>query len=276
MKLSSSRIMLPVLLVVLAAASGCGIVNGIRAKSELNDGALAYRTGDYAQAQQHFEKAISLDPAQKNAPLFRARSIEQQSRGGNEAKAREAITAYQEILRNDPNNEEAYNGIARMYRVLKDDRALTEWVRTRANDNNAPADKRALALTFLASEKRKCSNDITEKTENKQTVTKDGKAVIEFKKPKDQAEFDTAQRCVNEGLEFANQAVSLDANSEAAFASKANLLREASRLAQMEGNQARRDELERQFTETNRRYEQLRDENKRKKDAAASPSPPTT
>ncbi|MBA2339278.1 MAG: tetratricopeptide repeat protein [Pyrinomonadaceae bacterium] len=276
MKLSTSRIMSLVLLVVLAIASGCGAVNGIRAKSELNDGALAYRSGDYAQAQQHFERAIALDPDQKNAPLFRARSIEQQSRGGNDAKAREAITAYQDILKNDPNSEEAYNGIARMYRVLKDDKALREWVTMRANDNNAPIEKRALALTFLASEKRKCSNDITEKTENKQTVTKGNKTVIEFKKPKDPAEFETAQRCVSEGLEFANRAISVDANSEAAFAAKANLLREASRLAEMEGDQAKKADLDRQFEESNRRYEQLRDENKRKKDAAASPSPPTT
>ncbi len=276
MKLSTSRIMSLVLLVVLAIASGCGAVNGIRAKSELNDGALAYRSGDYAQAQQHFERAIALDPEQKNAPLFRARSIEQQSRGGNDAKAREAITAYQDILKNDPNSEEAYNGIARMYRVLKDDKALREWVTMRANDNNAPIEKRALALTFLASEKRKCSNDITEKTENKQTVTKGNKTVIEFKKPKDPAEFETAQRCVSEGLEFANRAISVDANSEAAFAAKANLLREASRLAEMEGDQAKKADLDRQFEESNRRYEQLRDENKRKKDAAASPSPPTT
>jgi len=276
MKPLTSRIIIPVLLVVLATASGCGVVNGIRAKSELNDGALAYRSGDYSQAQQHFERAISLDPTQKNAPLFRARSIEQQSRGGNDAKAREAIAAYQEILKNDPNSEEAYNGIARMYRVLKDDNALREWVRTRANDNNAPVEKRALALTFLASEKRKCSNDITEQSENKQTVTKGNKTVIEFKKPKDPVQFETAQRCVSEGLEFANRAISVDANSEAAFAAKANLLREASRLAEMEGDQTKKADLERQFQETNRRYEQLRDENKRKKDAAASPSPPTT
>lgn len=52
------------------------------ANRELNEGAAAYKAGDFAEAQRHFEKALELDPSSKNAPLFIARAIHAQYRPG--------------------------------------------------------------------------------------------------------------------------------------------------------------------------------------------------
>ncbi len=116
MKLSQPRIAIA-LAVVVATASGCGVVNRIRAKNELNEAARSYREGQFVIAEQHSRKALELDPDSKAAPLFIARTIHAQYRPGvaaadNIAKAREAIEAYRQILQNDPQNEEAYRAIA--------------------------------------------------------------------------------------------------------------------------------------------------------------------
>ncbi len=42
------------------------------ANKELNEGAAAYKAGNFAEAQRHFEKALQLDPSHKNAQLFEA------------------------------------------------------------------------------------------------------------------------------------------------------------------------------------------------------------
>ena len=100
MKLSQARIAIA-LAALVATSSGCGVINRIRAKNELNEAARTYREGQFVEAEQHSRKALGLDPNNKTAPLFIARTIHAQYKNGvttpeNIAKAREAIEAYQE------------------------------------------------------------------------------------------------------------------------------------------------------------------------------------
>src|SRR5258706_362472 len=74
-----------------------------QAKKELQDAAALYREGNFAEAQSHSEKALALDPANKEAPFFIARTLHAQYKPGsmdqtNVAKAHETIAAYQRIL----------------------------------------------------------------------------------------------------------------------------------------------------------------------------------
>src|ERR1051325_9951275 len=102
MRLSHQRLSFFAAIVAAAAlSSGCSMVNKLRAKSQLNDGAQAYRNKNFSEAQEHFQKALELNPEQPNARLFIARSIHAQYKPGVEQpqnidKAREAIKAYQD------------------------------------------------------------------------------------------------------------------------------------------------------------------------------------
>ena len=81
-------------------------------KEELDAAARVFREGNFAQAQLHSERALQLDPQNKTAPYFVARTIHAQYKPGdqsaeNVAKAREAIAAYKRILERVPADEEA-------------------------------------------------------------------------------------------------------------------------------------------------------------------------
>lgn len=267
------------LLVACAAlASGCSVVNRIRAKNEINEGARAYRERKYAEAQQHFERALELDPSQKNAQFFVARAIHAQYKPGvetpeNIAKAKEAIEAYKKVLAQDPNNDEAYNAVAYLYGAIKQDEAQQQWITQRANLETLSPEKRAEAYTVLASKQWQCSYTITEQQENKQTVSKDGKAVIQYKKPKDPADFERAQQCVAKGLELINKAIELNPNSESAWSYKTNLLLEMVKLAEMEGNAEKRAQYDKQYQEAQAMTLKLNEEARRRREAEAKKSP---
>src|SRR5262247_2811411 len=109
MKLSQTWIA-GVLAILVATASGCGVINRIRAKNQLNEAARAYREGRFPEAEAHSREAASLDPNNKTAPMFIARTIHAQYRPGvqspdNIAKAHAAIDAYQQILANNPKDD---------------------------------------------------------------------------------------------------------------------------------------------------------------------------
>src|SRR6267142_2643789 len=92
MKLSRTRIAI-VLAALVVSSSGCGVVNRIRAKNQLNEAARAYREAHFEEAEQHSRKALELDPDNKTAPLFIARIVHREYRPGvntpeNIAKAR--------------------------------------------------------------------------------------------------------------------------------------------------------------------------------------------
>ena len=283
MKPSQARIGLA-LAVLVVTASGCGVINRIRSKNELNEAARSYREGRYVEAEEHSRKALELDPDSKAAPLFIARTIHAQYRPGvaapeNIAKAREAIEAYRQILQNDPQNEEAYRAIAFLYERIKEDGKLREWIIARANDSGAEPEKRAEAYIVLASKDWNCSFQITDLPTNKVTTVSEGKATVSYKKPKEQKDFDSAQMCVKRGLEEVENALKFDPNSEPGWSYKTNLLIEASKLAEMDGKTDQKAELDKQREAAQKRTDQLSEANRKKQaeeEAKKAASPPSS
>jgi TonB family protein len=248
------RIVFALVLALAAAPAVCGQTNAAAARAEINAGAREYRAGNYAAAEDHFRRALELDPTQKNAPLFIARAIQQRFKPGdtrpeNVAVGERAVAAYQDILARDPQNDDAYRAIVYLYGQMKQDDKVREMLFWRANDGSLPNEKRAEALVILASQQWKCSYDITERNENKTTENKPEGAVVKYKMPADATDFYKAQQCAAEGLQLAEQAVALDEKNPNAWTQKVNLLREAAKLAEMEGNQEQRAEYMRQADE---------------------------
>jgi tetratricopeptide (TPR) repeat protein len=282
MKLSQTRIAIALAILVVTTSSGCGTVNRIRAKNELNEAAHSYREGNYPEAEQHSRKALELDPENKTALSFIARTIHAQYKPGvqapeNVAKANEAIQAYQQILAKDPKNDEAYKAIAYLYTELKDEEKLKTWITARALDTSVAPEKRAESYIVMSSKDWDCSFKITELPTNKTTTLEGGnRAVVSYKKPKEQKDFDTAQKCVKRGLEEVENAIKLDPNSEGAWSYKTNLLLEASKLAEMEGDTTKKAQLDKEREIAQKRTNQLSEANQKKKEAeAAAKATPT-
>jgi tetratricopeptide (TPR) repeat protein len=282
MKLSQTRIAI-VLAVLVATSSGCGVINRIRSKNQLNEAARAYREGKFPEAEQHSREAAALDPENKTAPMFIARTIHAQYRPGvqtpeNIAKAQEAIDAYQQILAKNPQDEEAYKAIAYLYGAIKEDGKLRDWISQRAASESTEPEKRAEAYVVLASKDWDCSFKITELPTNKITTIDQAsnKATISYKKPKDQKDFDQAQMCVKKGLAEAENAIKYDPNNESAWSYKTNLLLEASKLAEMDGQTEQKAQYQKDYEAALKRTTELSVANQKRKEEAekAAASPP--
>jgi len=240
-------------------------------KSELNEGARQYKDGNFAEAQKHFERALELDPSNKNAAVFIARAIQQQYRPGvdtpeNVSKAEEAIAAYKRVLAIDPNHDDAYNAVAYLYRNMRDEEKEREWLSARTDSPSASPEKRSDTYTILASKEWNCSFDITERKEHKKTVRKPDGVFIEYVKPKVQSDFDRARACALKGLELVEQAISLNPNNPNAWSYKTNLLREMAKMAQMEGNDFEKDDFYRGAEEAQTTQKRLTEEAAQKKE----------
>ena len=283
MKLSQTRIALAFLAVLVATSSGCGVINRIRAKNQLNEAARSYREGRFAEAEQHSREAAALDPNNKTAPMFIARTIHAQYRPGvqspdNVAKAQQAIEAYQQILARNPQDDEAYKAIAYLYESIKEYDKLRQWISARASSDSTEPEKRAEAYVVLASKDWDCSFKITELPTNKTTTIdpSNNKATVSYKKPKDQKEFDQAQMCVKQGLTEAENAIKFDPNNESAWSYKTNLLLEASKLAEMDGQTEQKTQYQKDYEVALKRTTELSVANQKRKEEEAkqSASPP--
>ena len=282
MKLSQTGIVI-VLAILVATSSGCGVINRIRAKNQLNEAAKAYREGHFPEAEQHSRRAAELDPNNKTAPMFIARTIHAQYRPGvqspeNIAKAQEAITAYQQLLANNPQDEESYKAIAYLYEATHQDDKLRQWIASRAASDTTPPEKRAEAYVVLASKDWDCSFKITELPTNKTTTLDptNNKATVSYKKPKDQKDFDMAQMCVKQGLVEAENAIKFDPMNESAWSYKTNLLLEASKLAEMDGKPDQKAQYQKDYEAALTRTTELSVANQKRKEEQEkqSASPP--
>lgn len=281
MRFSWSRIGATAILALFVAASaGCTLVNKIRAKNELNETARSYKEGKFEEAEQHARRALYLDPKSKTASIFIARVLHQQYKPGidapdNVAKAREAIAAYQHIMEQDPNNDEAYKAISVLYAAIKDEPKLRDWIMKRATDSSMSNERRAEAYGILAGKDWDCSYKITELPDVKITSIEGGKPSVVYKKPKEQKDFDTAQKCVVRGLEEAETAIKLDSNNESAWSYKTNLLLEAAKQAEMDGNADQKSQYQKQADVAGKRATALADERRKKEEAAEAAASPT-
>jgi tetratricopeptide (TPR) repeat protein len=226
-----------------------------QANRELDEAAAAYRQGKFAEAQLHSEKAFAIDPENKKAPYFIARTIHAQFKPTdfsqeNLAKGREAIAAYQRILVRTPNDEESYKAIAFLYGGLKEDALLRDWVLKRASDPSIETEKRSEAYVVLASKDWDCSFKITELPSNKLTTVTRSKVVVRYHKPADDTEFEQARQCSSRGLEMAGMAITLTPGDVAAWSYKTNLLLELEKIAEMSEDVQQKSDLHRQYEES--------------------------
>src|SRR5215471_6684852 len=87
---------------------GCGLVNKLRAKNDLNEGVREYNRGRFAVAQQQFETALDLDPDNANAQLFYARSLNAQfEQKQTEDSGLKTADAYENIVKHNKDNDKA-------------------------------------------------------------------------------------------------------------------------------------------------------------------------
>ena len=275
MKLSRTRIAI-VLAVLVVTSSGCGLINRIRAKNELNEAASAYRDARFEEAERRSRRALELDPTNKTAPMFIARIVHRQFKRGvntpeNLAKARDAIELYKKILQTNPKSEEAFKAIADLYGALNENDKQREWIAQHAADKNVDDDKRAESYIILASKDWHCSNDITELPANK-TTTIDPKTLTgtpTYTRPKDEKEFQAVKLCATRGLADIERAIQLVPDSEPAWSTKASLLLEASKLAEMEGKMDQKARLAKEAAAALTKTAELSKANEKKKEEEA-------
>ncbi len=223
----------------------------IEVKRELDEAARSYRGGDFVAAERHSERALQLDPENKTAPYFIARTIHAQYKPGdasaeNLARAEQAIAAYQRILSRVPGDDESYKAVAYLYGNTKQESLLQEWILRRALDYSIAPEKRSEAYVVMASKDWDCSFKITELPNSKVTLESNGEISVHYQKPED-AEFNNAQQCVDHGLQMSEMAITLQPENESAWSYKTNLLLEASKLAEMAKDQSRKATLLQQY-----------------------------
>jgi tetratricopeptide (TPR) repeat protein len=113
--------LLGALLLLLAFSSGC---SRLRARDQLNKGVGAFRNAQFQTAILHFKNAVALDPTLLNARLYLATAYFNQYVPSGESPenlkiAHQAIDAYEDVLKTDPNNSNAIASIAQIYYYMK-------------------------------------------------------------------------------------------------------------------------------------------------------------
>jgi len=120
-------------LILLVAATAC---NKLKARDQLNKGVGAFRNAQFQQAIVHFKTAVDLDPTLLNARLYLATAYAQQYIPGGDSPENikvgdQAIEAFEDVLKMDPNNVTAIASIAQIYYNMKEFDKAKEYQRRR-------------------------------------------------------------------------------------------------------------------------------------------------
>ena len=231
-----------------------------RAVEELHAGARSYEAGQFKAAQEHFEKAVALDPAYRYTQLLLARALHSQYRPGDQsavniALARKAISTYKNYLTIDPQNETAFVSVALLSAAVGDNELQRMWLLERAKLESAPKDQRAECYIVLASEQWFCSFKLRDKL-----TDIDAKSLA------------VARQCVLDGLELIEKAIALDAANDLAWFYKAYLLREMAKVGEKEGGASSKARYDRLAAEAEGRSQELRMRKPDKSDAGKEKS----
>jgi hypothetical protein len=255
--------------------TACGPINSIFARRDLIEGAKAYKDRKYDEAEKRFRNAIRLDPNQKQAQLFLARTLHSMYAADRSqvTKAEEAINEYKKVLADNPADNSSFKAVANLYEIMgrKDD--LQKWLLDRTTNPNVPPDQQAEAYTSLAAKDNTCANEISDVEPVKKTVERAGKSEYVFTKPENQADYDRLKQCVAEGTAYIDKAIALEPQDsknaknvdikslsdpdlnklnelvkkfESAWSYKTSMLVQNSRLAEMDGRAADKDSFKKE------------------------------
>ena len=102
------------LTLLLLPVAGCA---RLRAGDQMNKGVAAFKNAKYEEAEDHFQKALEIDPSYDNARLFLATTYSSQivpnlTTPENLGVAKKATDLFQQILQKDPSNVTALKQIA--------------------------------------------------------------------------------------------------------------------------------------------------------------------
>src|ERR1700755_214135 len=171
---------------MMLGLSACGPINSIFARRDLIEGAKAYKDRNYAEAEKRFRSAMTLDPNQKQAQLFLARTLhsEYAADRAQVAKAEEAIGVYKKVLEGDPADSASFKAVASLLETMGKKEEVQQWLLDRTQKAGVPDDQKAEAYTSLAAKDNTCANEISDIEPVKKTVTKGDKAEFVFSKPR--------------------------------------------------------------------------------------------
>ena len=129
--------------VLLLAVVSCGC-SKLKARDHLNKGVAAYKNAQFQAAIEHFKEAVADDPSLLMAKLYLATALKQLyiPEGDSPANVKigkQAIEAFEEVLKEDPNNDTALASIAQTYYQMHDFDKAKEYQRRRlqVDPNNA-------------------------------------------------------------------------------------------------------------------------------------------
>jgi Flp pilus assembly protein TadD len=93
-----------------AAIACCGGCNALNGRAMNQAGSRYYKTGNYAMAQQNFQRAVADHPTNPNYRHNLAMSLHKQGRSA------EAEQIYRQAIRIDPSHQPTYHGLAMLMR----------------------------------------------------------------------------------------------------------------------------------------------------------------
>jgi hypothetical protein len=273
---------------MMLGLSACGPINSIFARRDLIEGAKAYKDRNYAEAEKRFRSAMTLDPDQKQAQLFLARTLhsEYAADRAQVPKAEEAIGVYKKVLESDPADSASFKAVASLLETMGKKDEVLQWLHDRTQKAGVPDDQKAEAYTSLAAKDNTCANEISDIEPVKKTVTKGDKAEFVFTKPANPDDYERLKKCIAEGTGYVDNALALESPEsknakpdgfdvakyddkalvklndlvkkfESAWSYKTSLLVQNSRLAEMDGRAADKDNFKKQSDEARKRFLEL-------------------
>lgn len=218
-----------------------------RAAEEMKKGGASFRERKYNEAQRHYRAAFRLDPSNKTALVLLARSIRAQYKPGekdprNLAKAKEAISTYEKALEADPHQDEAFAAVIDLYGALNENGKKRDWLLKRAASEQLAKLKRASAYRRLLELDLNCAKE-------------KGKSASE------------ADQCAAEGLQAADNAISLGGDEEPILTQKAQLLRERAKITRSLGGPTNSGGYEEQAVAVDKRVAELREQARKKSES---------
>jgi hypothetical protein len=220
------------LAVAAAGSSGCAFIGKVIGKDKLNQGVIAYNQGRDQEALALFKSATDYMPDNATAWLYYGAALFKDVRGEQDEtikkqKAEAALQVYNKALEmagsNCKHRGNAIGYIASIYDTIGDKEKFREWQLKRASDECA--DKTVKAATYYAIGVGywQCAYDESTRFADKAKLQAEPFHCRNFYSKPDKDRFDD---CLNKGMQYIEQSLSVDPEYTDALSYKSLLLRE--------------------------------------------------